>query len=106
MTAIAGADPEFAGLVVDVRSKADHIILMASMEDDDKLRQGVPWLRQWGLQAKEYHREVRKDGIANAANHGLQALSRKSGICDFFARNEACQFGARGACKYTCYPTG
>jgi len=112
---ISGWSSRMGEIVDSIRQKPDHMILMATPENDAELRELVGWLREWGLQAKEYKMAGRDpgqgpapagrapgQGLASAAERGLQDQVSKAILCRAYLEGGECGYGIR--CKFRCYP--
>ena len=95
-------DPSIAKLIHSTRQKPGHVILMATQENDNSLRECIPWFKQWQWQAKAYRRDG-ENTLANAAQAGMQAHIIEAGVCNNYIKNAPCQFGANGKCRFKCY---
>jgi cell envelope opacity-associated protein A len=102
MAELARQDPEVAYLVASTRQKEGHVVLMATTDDVQSLKDCLPWLKKWGIQAKEYM--VKPGTLANSAAQGWKDQTREAGVCHHFLKDADCPF--RGRCKFKCYPDG
>ena len=99
---LARWDGEMEGLIHSIRQKEGHVILMSTADNDAAMRGYVGWLRECGLQAKEYMHAGQ--GLASAAARGLQAEVSKAGLCRAYMANQHCKWGLD--CRFRCHPPG
>ena len=99
---ISRSEQEVRNLIHSTRQKDGHIILMATEENDEELRQGLPRLREMGMQAKEYHRYSKDASLPRMAAIGMQEKVDATGTCRAFLAGNECRFGRK--CKFKCYP--
>ena len=100
MDELVRKDHETAELVASTRQKEGHVVLMADTEDVQALKDCLPWLKEWGIQAKEYW--LKEGTLANSAAQGWKDRTREAGVCHHFLKGAECRF--RGHCKFKCYP--
>jgi hypothetical protein len=100
LTEIMKKDKTTSKLIQSTRQKQGHVILMATQTNDTKLRERVPWIKQWGYSSREYRQP--EDTLSQVAETGMRARVKEDGMCTFFAKHADCPFGNR--CKFTCYP--
>jgi hypothetical protein len=100
MDELARKDHDVAEMVASTRQKEGHVVLMATTEDVQALKECLPWFKNWGMQAKEYM--LKPGTLANSAAQGWKDQTREAGVCHHFLKGTECPF--RGRCKFKCYP--
>ena len=96
---IANKDQKVADLVASTRQKEGHVVLVASTENAQGLKECLQWLKSWGFQAKEYR--IRPSPMVSSAIQGMDEQVREAGLCHNFLKGEECPY--KGHCKYKCY---
>jgi len=98
--AIRAKDKPTANLIHSTRQKPGHVILMATREDDDELRECVQWLNERKFKASAYR--FTDGALAQRASTGVRQRVQEVGLCHYSSNGNRCPFGAKGRCKFKC----
>jgi hypothetical protein len=96
MRELAEKNKNTSVLIQSTRQKEGHVILMATHANDSQLRACVPGLQQAGWQSRIYHRK--ETPLAQAAEMGMQARMKESGVCFAYIKDGRCGYGSK--CKF------
>ena len=84
-------------------TQGERCIFYTKEGNNVAVQSAVPILRAQGLSAKVYEDRGRgpASGLAAAAANGLHGSIIKTGVCQYFASQTHCRFGAH--CRFECY---